>query len=172
MHSQFLATPFVPPRVQTELDRCAAYSSKNGRCLLCDVIDRERSGGDRIVEETEGFAAFEPYAARFSYETHVTPKNHLSHFEETDDRLLSDLAKCLRATLLRIERAAGRPAYNYLILTAPPNEEPMKDYHWRLEILPRITGVAGFEWGTGIHINVVLPEEAARQLRAAEVGQS
>jgi UDPglucose--hexose-1-phosphate uridylyltransferase len=164
-HSQLIVTPIVPLRVQTEIDRCLKYLDYRGRCLLCDMITQELSSGVRIVLETPNFVAFEPFAARFPFETHLMPKRHVSHFEMTEDGLLPELARILRATLARIENAVDRPPYNYLIHTSPLNVGPLEHYHWHFEIIPRITRVAGFEWGTGFYINPVPPEHAAQFLR-------
>jgi UDPglucose--hexose-1-phosphate uridylyltransferase len=168
-HSQLIATPIVPLRVQTEIDRCREYYEYRDRCLLCDMIVQELSSGVRIVLDTPNFVAFEPFAARFPFETHVMPRRHISHFEATEDALLGELARCLRSTLARIEKAVDRPAWNYLIHTSPLNISPLDHYHWHFEIFPRITRVAGFEWGTGFYINPVPPEDAAQFLREVRI---
>lgn len=168
-HSQLIVTPIVPLRVQTEIARCLEYFDYRGRCLLCDMIVQELSSGVRVVLETQNFVAFEPFAARFPFETHLMPKRHISHFEMTDDGLLPELARALRGTLARIESAVDRPPYNYLIHTSPLNAGPLEHYHWHFEIIPRITRVAGFEWGTGFYINPVPPEHAAQFLREVRI---
>ena len=93
------------------------------------------------------------------------PKRHMSHFEATDDVLLPELAKCLRTSISKIEAALNNPPYNYLIHTSPLNTRSLDHYHWHFEIIPRITRVAGFEWGSGFYINTVPPEQAASFLR-------
>lgn len=168
-HSQIIVTPVVPIRVQNEMDRCRQYFDFRGRCLICDVVAQERQAGTRVALETANFVALEPYAARSPFETHVMPKTHLSQFESMDDRLRGEFAGILRRTLLKIERALGSPSYNYLIHTGPLNNGSLPHYHWHLEIIPRIAGVAGFEWGTGFFINSVPPEAAARHLREIRV---
>ncbi len=164
-HSQLIVTPIVPLRVQTEIERCREYYEYRDRCLLCDMIVQELSSGVRMVLDTPNFIAFEPFAARFPFETHVMPKRHISHFEATEDALLPELARCLRSALARIEKAVDHPSWNYLIHTSPLNISPLDHYHWHFEIFPRITRVAGFEWGTGFYINPVPPEDAAQFLR-------
>jgi len=164
-HSQLIATPMVPVRVQDEIDRAHAYFDFRGRCLFCDIVRQELATQARIVTESANFVAFEPFAPCSPFETQVLPKRHLSHYEATDDALLRELAGLLRATLLKIDRAIGTPAYNYLIHTAPLNAAPLDHYHWHFEIIPRVTKVAGFEWGTGFFINPVPPEHAAKYLR-------
>jgi UDPglucose--hexose-1-phosphate uridylyltransferase len=133
------------------------------------MIVQELSSGARIVLDSPNFIAFEPFAARFPFETHLMPKRHLSHYEATSDALLPELARCLRTTLAKIEQAVDHPPYNYLIHTSPLNVKPLEHYHWHFEIIPRITRVAGFEWGSGFYINTVPPEQAAAYLRDVRV---
>jgi UDPglucose--hexose-1-phosphate uridylyltransferase len=164
-HSQLIVTPIVPLRVESEILRCQEYFEYRDRCLLCDMVVQEMASGSRMVLDTPNFIAFEPFAARFPFETHVMPKRHLSHFEMTDDALLQELARCLRLTLSKIETAVDHCAWNYLIHTSPLNAKPLEHYHWHFEIFPRVTGIAGFEWGSGFYINPVPPESAAQFLR-------
>ena len=168
-HSQLIVTPIVPLRVQAEMDRCLEYYEYRDRCMLCDMAVQEMSSGVRIVMDTPHFIAFEPFAARFPFETHLMPKRHISHFEQTGDDLLPELARGLRSTVAKIERALNHPAYNYLIHTSPLNVPSLDHYHWHFEIIPRITRTAGFEWGTGFYINPVPPEHAAQYLREMKV---
>ena len=167
-HSQLIATPIVPLQVESEILHCREYLERRDRCLLCDMGVQEMAGGSRMVLDTPNFMAFEPFASRFPFETHVMPKRHLSHFEAIDDALLPELARILRSTLVRIEKAVNNPPYNYLIHTSPLNVKPLDHYHWHFEIIPRITRVAGFEWGSGFYVNTAPPEQAAAFLR--EVG--
>jgi UDPglucose--hexose-1-phosphate uridylyltransferase len=164
-HSQLIATPIVPLQVETEIRRCSEYFDYRGRCLLCDMAMQEMQSGARMVMDTPNFIAFEPFAARFPFETHLMPKRHMSHFEATDDALLPELARCLRSSISKIEAALNHPPYNYLIHTSPLNVRSLDHYHWHFEIIPRITRVAGFEWGSGFYINTVPPEQAASFLR-------
>jgi UDPglucose--hexose-1-phosphate uridylyltransferase len=155
----------VPLQVEQEIRRCAEYFDYRGRCMLCDMVMQEMSSGARMVMDTPNFIAFEPFAARFPFETHLMPKRHMSHFEATDDTMLLELAKCLRMSIGKIEAALNNPPYNYLIHTSPLSVRSLDHYHWHFEIIPRITRVAGFEWGSGFYINTVPPEQAASFLR-------
>ncbi|HTF57999.1 MAG TPA: galactose-1-phosphate uridylyltransferase [Planctomycetota bacterium] len=169
VHSQLIAAPVVPVRVQAELERCARHHEETGRCLLCDLIAQERKGGARVVAETSRFIVLAPWASKAPFETHILPKDHASHFEATDDAGIGELAETLRKTLVRIERALDGPAYNVLVCSGPLNVPASDSYHWRLEIIPRVAGVAGFEWATGFFINTVAPEAAAARLRQSRV---
>lgn len=168
-HSQIIATPIVPIRVQSEINHCKTYYEFRGRCLICDMIKQEISSGIRVVINSDHFVALEPFAPRFPFETHLLPKFHQSHYETIDDGLLPELARVLRATLARLEKVADRPPYNYLLHTTPMKEPEFEHYHWHFEIFPRLTRVAGFEWGTGFYINPMPPEDAARYLREVKL---
>ena len=166
-HSQLIALPVVPKRVQEEVDGARQYYSFKERCIYCDIILEERRAGTRLVTETEQFAVIEPYAARFPFETWILPKRHSSHFEDTDAASLAELGRILRNTIRKIEKVLEQPAYNFMLHTAPMQEPPLAYYHWHMEIIPRLTKVAGFEWGSGFYINPTPPEESARFLREA-----
>jgi UDPglucose--hexose-1-phosphate uridylyltransferase len=168
-HSQLIMTPIVPFRVAQEIEGARTFFNYRGRCIFCDIIQQEISSGDRLVINEKTFVAFEPYASRFPFETWILPKRHLSHYEATDDALLGELAHVLKMTLKKLEGAISNPPYNFLIHTSPLNVGPIEHYHWHFEVIPRITRVAGFEWGTGFYINPVPPENAARYLRDAVV---
>jgi UDPglucose--hexose-1-phosphate uridylyltransferase len=168
-HTQIIVTPVVPRTVQQEMDGCKRFFDYRGRCLICDIVEQEESEGTRVVAANEQFVAFNPYASRFPFETWVVPRTHESHFERLGDGEADDLGRIIRATLAKIERALCNPPYNYMVHTAPLPSPALEHYHWHVEIIPRLTKVAGFEWGTGFYINPVPPESAAEYLREVEV---
>lgn len=157
----------VPVLVQEEIDGGRRYFEFKERCVYCDMLRQEASGGTRAILETEEIMVLAPYAARFPFETWVVPRAHNSHFETAHASLIQNLAWAVRATIRKIERVLEFPSYNFLIHTAPVQEGPLEHYHWHLEIIPRLTKVAGFEWGAGFYINPTPPEEAAQFLRDA-----
>jgi len=110
-----------------------------------------------------------PYASRFSWETMIMPRRHQARITDAEDRELAAVAAALVVVCRALRAAASDPAYNLVLHSAPPAGE---DFHWHLELLPRLAPLAGFETGTGFHINPVLPEEAARDLRRAIAGLS
>lgn len=169
-HSQLIALPVIPKRVKEELDGAKLYHDFKERCVYCDVIKQESQAALRLVTETDRFVVIEPYAARFPFETWIVPKRHSSHFEDADAGELQNLAWSLRTTLRKIDKALEKPAYNFVVHTAPVQEASMPHYHWHIEIMPRLTKVAGFEWGTGFYINPTPPEESAQFLREAGLG--
>jgi UDPglucose--hexose-1-phosphate uridylyltransferase len=168
VHSQLVALPGVPEVLQQELIACSDYYREHNRPLLTSLIDRELAAGDRIVAQTPNFVAFCPYASRFPYETWLAPRRHQPRFEAATEAELVEIALLARDIVGRIERAAGIAAYNAFLHTLPFNLPSGDHYHWHIEILPRLTKVAGFEWSTGCFINPFLPESAAALLRRAK----
>ncbi|MEW5762978.1 MAG: DUF4921 family protein [Bacillota bacterium] len=165
-HSQILALPFVPPEVRAELEAAAAFRKATGACPLCAVLQEELAGGTRVVLAGRHVVALAPFAARFPFEVWVLPRDHREDFGRAGETVLREAASALREVLGRLARLLARPPYNLVLRTAPVN--PVTgDCHWRLEILPRLTVPAGFEFGTGCYINPLPPESAARYLRRA-----
>ena len=169
-HCQLIALPVIPKRVKEEVDGARLFYEMKERCIFCDIIRHETAAGARLVIETERFAALEPYAPRFPFETWILPKQHASHYEDADAATLKDMAWVLRSTMRKIDKALEHPAYNFIVHSAPVQDAALDHYHWHLEIIPKLTKVAGFEWGTGFYINPTPPEESARFLREAGLG--
>jgi UDPglucose--hexose-1-phosphate uridylyltransferase len=164
-HSQLIALPIVPIQVQEEIDGCRKHYDLKERCIFCDIIRQEMQSRNRIVMETQAFIALAPFAPRFPFETWILPKRHLSCYACTTNDEFKDLAFLLQDTLRRLDKALSFPPYNYIIHTSPFKEEINDYYHWHIELMPKLTNVAGFEWGSGFYINPTPPEEAATFLR-------
>jgi UDPglucose--hexose-1-phosphate uridylyltransferase len=167
-HWQLIALPIVPKTVQEEIDGAKRYFDFKERCIFCDIVRQELESNSRVVLETEHFVVISPYAPRFPFETWIVPRRHSSHFESSDAAVLQNLAWVMRTTIRKIDRVLERPAYNCVIHNAPLQEGAMEHYHWHIEIIPKLTKVAGFEVGSGFYVNPTPPEEAAKFLR--EVG--
>jgi UDPglucose--hexose-1-phosphate uridylyltransferase len=167
-HSQLIAMPMVPLRVANELEGAETYFSQKSRCVFCDIIKEEIAFKKRIVQENDSFIAINPYASRFTFETWILPKKHLSHLENTEEKCFKELAEVLKATLQKINHSLGETSYNILIHTMPVQEEESTFYHWHIEIMPKFSHMAGFEWGTGFYINTVSPEKAAEILNSGK----
>ena len=172
VHSQIVALPMVPERLQAELNGAAQWRERHGGCAFCALIERELADDARVVACTESFVAICPFASRMPYEMWILPRRHESHFEETENAAVFELASLLRqgaaaveAAIRPFEASGARGAYNYVIHSAPFDTISGGHYHWHVEIIPRMTRVAGFEWGTGWNINPVTPEAAALRLR-------
>jgi len=166
-HCQLIATPIVPKRVQEEMDGAREYYSYKERCVFCDMVRQELAQGVRSIAEDDDFVAIAPFAARFPFETWILPKAHEPFFEEAQKHEYVHLARILKEVLLRMEVVLGSPPYNLIMHNAPLRESDGRHYHWHLELMPKLTRVAGFEWGSGFYINPTPPEEAARFLRDA-----
>lgn len=164
-HSQLIATPIVPKRVMEEMAGAQRYYEYKERCMFCDIIRQELESGKRIVLENEAFVSLEPFAPRFPFETWILPRAHRSHFEHCNEDDLASFAEILKETLQRINKALRSPPYNYIIHTTPVYIAESEAYHWHLELMPKLTKIAGFEWGSGFYINPTAPEAAAAYLR-------
>jgi len=178
-HSQLIALPITPKAVKDRLRAAQAHYRAKERCIWCDLIRQEAALPERMVQRSEHYIALAPYAARFPFEVHLFPTRHCHDFVLMSDDETWELAQFLKEILLRIKVTLNDPAYNMMLQTAPnPLPRPGRpdywgtieyDYHWHIEIVPRLTKVAGFEWGTGFYINPVAPEQSARFLAEAEV---
>jgi len=168
-HSQLIALPIVPDFVREEVDGARRHFAEKERCVFCDIIHQELADGRRVVLENADIVAVAPYAPRFAFETWLLPKRHGARFEEAARHEYESLARLLKSVLARMNRALESPAYNLIVHTAPFSDDVRDVFHWHIEVLPKLTKVAGFEWGTGFYINPTSPEEAARVLRNTKV---
>jgi UDPglucose--hexose-1-phosphate uridylyltransferase len=164
-----IALPIVPIQVSEEVAGSKAFYANKERCIYCDIIRQEISSGARVISDMGGFVALAPYAPRFPFETWILPKDHESAFENSTSGHYEGLSKTLRDILMRMNVVLENPAYNMVIHTSPVQEAANEYYHWHLEVMPKLTKVAGFEWGTGFYINPTPPEESAHFLREAVI---
>ncbi len=164
-HSQLIATPVIPKRVMEEMDGAQRYFEYRERCIFCDIVVQETKSRKRLIVENNSFILICPFAPRFPFETWIVPRNHMSNFEDATKEELRDLASILKDCLLRLKKALNTPPYNYVIHTTPITLSGIDFYHYHLEIIPVLTHIAGFEWGTGFYINPTAPEESAAYLK-------
>jgi UDPglucose--hexose-1-phosphate uridylyltransferase len=169
-HSQLIVNPIVPITVREELTGSEAFYRYRGRNIFNDMIQQELASEKRVVIDSPNYLVICPFASRFPFETWIIPKHHASHFENVTRQGIEELGIVLKQTLRKHELALDDPPYNYVIHTAPFDAQDLPHYSWHIEIFPRLTGIAGFEWGSGFYINTVAPEEAARFLRETDVG--
>jgi UDPglucose--hexose-1-phosphate uridylyltransferase len=174
--SQLIATPVNPKRVKEELMGARQYYEYHERCIFCDLIKQELASKDRLILDIDGFIAITPFAARFPFEVWILPKKHSCDFTRLEPNMRLDLARVIKKVLAKLKKGLGDPPYNYVLHTAPFKRQKIgywksidQDYHWHIEIMPRLTRVAGFEWGTGFYICPLPPEDAAKFLREVEV---
>jgi UDPglucose--hexose-1-phosphate uridylyltransferase len=166
-HSQIIALPILPKMAGEEINGSRNYFNYKDRCAYCDIIVQEKQEGTRLIEENSGCISLSPFAPRFPFETWILPKQHNAFFENCSRSDYEQLAKLFRSVLRKMDRVLDNPSYNMIIHSSPFIENPQDFYHWHMEIIPKLTKVAGFEWGTGFYINPTSPEEAARFLREA-----
>ena len=166
-HSQLIALPIVPKRVQEELRGAERYFEFRERCAYCDMLSQEIQEDERIICENRSFIAICPFVSSFPFETWILPKEHHADFAKITPEATNDFARLLRESLLRIRTVLSDPSYNFIIHTAPIESREREEYHWHLELIPKLMKVAGFEWGTGFYINPTPPELAAKFLREA-----
>ncbi len=164
-HSQLFALPLVPPVLLDEVAGMRQYREDKGVCPICAMLNEEDRVGERIVCESDHFMAFTPYASRVPFETWIVPREHVAHFPQLAAEALDDLAGLLRITMGRLHRGLGDPPYNLMLHSAPCEAGLYAEFHWHIEVWPKLSLPAGFEWGTGIMVNTVLPEESAAFLR-------
>jgi len=166
-HSQLIALPIVPREVRDEMDGARTHYASKERCVFCDILAQDSRDGRRLVSDNADMVALAPYAPRFPFETWILPKRHQSLFEDAPRHEYASLARMLSDILRRMNKTLRHPPYNLLIHSAPLAEPAGDFYHWHVEIIPKLTKVAGFEWATGFYVNPTAPEEAAQALRDA-----
>jgi UDPglucose--hexose-1-phosphate uridylyltransferase len=168
-HAQVLALPLVPPRLQHEIDVANRFLLERGCCLTCGMAESDGRDGRRVVASDGHFLAVTSFAARFPYETWVVPTRHSHDFRDCSPDEIRSLAAMLKRLLGALESAVGRVPYNLILQTAPVemSAAAARAFHWRLELLPRLSAPSGFELGSGVFIVSVTPEDAASRLRSA-----
>lgn len=164
-HSQLIATNILPTDVRRAVERMELFHHAEGECLFCRMLVDELEENVRVVAQTSDFVAFCPFASRLPSLVTIVPRDHHSTFESTSDEGLEQLAWLVHRMLRSIERCYPQAAYNYVLHTAPQGKRESPAFHWRLELFPRLTRVAGFEWGSDCFINPLPPELAAQRLR-------
>lgn len=173
-HAQLIGLETIPALINEELALARKYYETKQSCLYCQTINDELNQEERIIRETDNFVAVAPYASRFPYECWILPRAHWHDFLDLGDQYSAELGSLLKQIIgqLRVRLFNHDWAYNFYIHTAPHHCEQFEDaddlrasYHWHIELFPRITNLAGLEWGGGVLINSVSPERAAEHLR-------
>jgi len=167
-HWQIIATPVVPKLLRQKDLVARDYFDQTGNCLYCVMLQRELAAKTRVVETNDDFAAILPYASHVPFETWILPRHHVSSFASEEPRRWRALAELLKSVLLRLHRGLENPDFNLTVDSDSRGEEGNEHFLWHIRILPRLTTPAGFELGSGMSINTVLPEEATTYLRSVE----
>ena len=168
-HSQLIATPVIPSQVRHRLHEALRHYDDAGECMFCHMVEREVEDQTRIVLKGEHFVAMEVFASPTPFATHIFPLRHMASFGDITDLEMVDLARVLRTLLAKIYVGLENPDLNYTVRSGPTEYNGARHFHWYVSVIPRLTRVAGFELGSGMFINTVLPEAAAEFLRKVAV---
>lgn len=168
-HSQVIATPIVPPQVRGRMQQAMNYFDDTGQCVFCQTLKEELKAKERIVLETDSFVSFVPYAALSPFHIWIFPRRHMASFTQINNAEITDLAKNLKTTLSKFYYGLDNPDFNYTIRSVPVGEKESDYFHWYISLIPRVSNAAGFELGSGMFINVALPEESAKFLREVKI---
>lgn len=168
-HAQLIATDIVPTDIARASDRMQLFADRESACLFCRMAEDELEQGVRVVERTPNFVAFCPFASRLPALVTIIPIKHQAQFQSLTDEQTDELSWLTHRMVRRVERCYPDTAYNFVVQTAPTSLSCSSAFHWRLELFPRLTKVAGFEWGSDCYINPLPPEMAAHNLRKAGV---
>lgn len=168
-HSQLFGIPIVPFAVREEIEGVRRFRAERGSCAYCEILSAEQSANARIIAENDDFLVYAPFASRTPFEASILPRWHSARFEEMNATQQGNFASALHDLTARIFHGLNDPPYNFYIHTAPVHQDGDVDYHWHLELLPKLAIAAGFELGTGLMINVATPEAAAEYLRGVDL---
>ncbi len=164
-HYQILSLPIIPPHNMRSLRGSNEYFKKFGRCVRCDIIKVERRKKSRIVAENEHAIALVPYASKRPFEVSVLPKKHWASLRETPPAALRGVALALQSAIQKMKKNLKDPDLNFFVHDAPLDHKDYRHHHWHIELIPKTSLEAGFEFSTHIDINVVDPDNAAAILR-------
>jgi len=168
-HSQIIATPVITSQLRLRLSHALEHFDEYGECIFCRVLSQEVEEGTRVVLESEHFVAYVQFATFTPFSFLIMPRRHMACFAEMNDAEAADLARILRRSLAKLHHGLADPDFNYVVRTAPVEYGGVKYYHWYVSVIPRLTKMAGFELGSGMFINVSLPENDAAFLRGVNV---
>lgn len=164
-HSQLVALPVLPRKIYSELAGASTYFNYKERCVYCDIIHQELKQDVRVVCKNNDYITITPFAPRTPFEMWILPIRHSSAYHEQSDEQLASLAEIFSESLCRLDACIPNVPYNFVLHTQPLRSESLEHFHWHFEIVPKLTSIAGFEWGSGFYINPMPPEEAATYLR-------
>jgi UDPglucose--hexose-1-phosphate uridylyltransferase len=165
-HAQVVALPVVPYPIRIRSDEARRSFDDSGACVFCRMREAEEHAQERLVVASAGFTAFCPYAAYSPFHLWIIPRRHTGSFLDASPEEVRDLAQVLREVLARLYVGLCDPDYNYVIRSAPESERRAPYVHWYVAIVPRVSHRAGFELGSGMFINPMLPEASAAFLRS------
>ena len=165
-HWQIIATPVVPRMLRLRYAEAAQFFDREGSCLHQVILREELAARKRILSTNQDFVAFLPFASHLPFETWIMPSQCQPSFSEMKEELFRPLAEIIKRVLARLFVGLENPDFNLTIDTAARGDENQISFCWHIRILPRLSTAAGFEMGSGMSINTVLPEDAAEFLLA------
>jgi len=171
-HSQLIATPVIPSQVRHRLFEALRHYDDVGECMFCHMVEREVEDQTRVVIKSEHFVAMEVFASATPFATHIFPLRHMASFGDITAAEITDLARVLRTMLAKLYVGLQNPDFNFTIRSGPVEYAGARHFHWYVSVIPRLTCAAGFELGSGMFINTVLPEAAADFLRNVAIDKA
>ena len=164
-HTQVVGSRIVPLYTRSLLHEAERHFDTYGSCVFCDMLSYEREQKKRIVYQNDDYLAFVPYAAGAEHEVWIVPQWHRAGLEYVEGQRIDNLADSLRVILNAFRLSLENPDFNFVIRTAPYALSEVPFYHWHIQIMPRTKILGGFERGTRIQVNTILPEDSAQMLR-------
>lgn len=166
--SEIVGLPIFPLTTRNRMMRAINFFDNTGECIFCRTLRDELSEGKRIIHETEYFVSFIPFASLSPFHIWIFPKRHAGSFSTIKEKEMWDLAFNLKSTMAKLYYGLENPDFNYVLRSGKPSEENLEYLHWYISIVPRVAQASGFELGTGIYRNPLLPEVAAEFLRTVD----
>ncbi|HVN22276.1 MAG TPA: galactose-1-phosphate uridylyltransferase [Dongiaceae bacterium] len=168
-HSQMIATPVISYQVRQRFQEAMQHFDDYGCCMFCQIIEEELEEQKRIILTSEHFVAMQLFASPSPFYTHIYPRRHMASFGDISAKEMADLGRVLRTVLAKLYVGLENPDFNFTVRTAPAECVGVRYFHWYMSVIPRLTRTAGFELGSGMFINTVIPEDAAEFLRNVSV---
>jgi UDPglucose--hexose-1-phosphate uridylyltransferase len=168
-HSQIIGLPIVPGDIRHRIEEARRFFDDTGSCVFCTMLNDELQRNERIIALNEHFVAFVLYAASSPFHSWIMPRHHRASFQNASADELSALARIVRETLRRIYTGLNDPDLNMIIRSAPVRDTENSYFHWYISIVPRLSRSAGFELGSGVWINPILPETCAAFLHDVQI---
>ncbi len=168
-HTQIVGSRVVPLYTRSLLHEAEKHFDTFGSCVMCDTLRHEMSEKTRLVRQNDDYVAFVPYAAGAEHETWIMPTWHRAGLQDLEGKKLDNLAEVIRVVLNKFRKSLDNPDFNFVIRSVPYHLSDVPFYHWYIQFLPRTKILGGFERGTRIQVNTVLPDESAKMLRECKV---
>ncbi len=171
-HGQLIGLDFIPPRLAAELDFAQSRFTSGEPCSTCQAVAIDSPQQNLQIERSANLVLYAPLASRVPFEMRIAPAAHRHDFQSAEP-LLPQLAHLLHSARYALDLTMKTAAYNWTVVSAPAiPDDRGRHLHWYLEILPRLTEQAGFEWNTGLLVNIVDPEETAARIKTGQSAPS